>query len=107
MLTIVLSMLPPLLNSPYFLMFGRHPRLPTDVEFGLPKPNCGDNSSKSRYVQKLRRRLNYAFKKASKYSNQEAQKYKSSYDKSMKGRQLQEKDIVLVKIVAHKGRHKL
>ena len=93
--------------SPYFLMFGRHPRLPIDVEFGLPKHNCGDNSSKSRYVQKLRRRLNYAFKKASKYSDQQAQKYKSSYDKSIKGPQLQEKDIVLVKVVAHKGRHKL
>ena len=93
--------------SPYFLMFGRHSRLPIDVEFGLPKPNCGDNSSKSRYVQKLRRRLNYAFKKASKYSDQQAQKYKSSYDKSIKGPQLQEKDIVLVKVVAHKGRHKL
>ena len=93
--------------SPYFLMFGRHPRLPIDVEFGLPKHNCGDNSSKSRYVQKLRRRLNYAFKKASKYSDQQAQKYKSSYDKSIKGTQLQEKDIVLVKVVAHKGRHKL
>ena len=47
-------------------------------------PYCGDNSSKSRYVQKLRRRLNYAFQKASKYSHQQAQKYKSSYDKSMK-----------------------
>ena len=93
--------------SPYFLMFGRHPRLPIDVEFGLSKPNCKDNSSKSRYVQKQRRRLNYAFQKASKYSDQQAQKYKSSYDKSMKGPQLQEKDVVLVKIVAQKGRHKL
>ena len=93
--------------SPYFLMFGRHPRLLIDVEFGLHKHNCGDNSSKSRYVQKLRRRLNYAFKKTSKYSDQQAQKYRSSYDKSIRGPQLQEKDIVLVKIVAHKGRHKL
>ena len=93
--------------SPYYLMFGRHPRLPIDVEFGLPKTNSGDNSSKSRYVQKLRRRLNYAFKKANKFANQQAQKYKSSYDKSIKGLQLQEKDIVLVKIVVHKGRHKL
>ena len=83
-------------------MFGRHPRLPIDVEFGLFKHNCGDNSSKSRYVQKIRRRLNYAFKKASKYSDQQAQKYKSSYDKSIKGPQLQEKDIVLVKLLLTK-----
>ena len=93
--------------SPYYLMFGRHPRLPIDVEFGLPKSNSGDNSSKSRYVQKLRRRLNYAFQKANKVANQQANKYKTSYDKSIRGPQLQEKDIVLVKIVAHKGRHKL
>ena len=93
--------------SPYYLMFGRHPRLPIDVEFGLPKSNSGDNSSKSRYVQKLKRRLNYAFQKATKVANQQTNKYKSSYDKSIKGPQLQEKDLVLVKIVAHKGRHKL
>ena len=93
--------------SPYYLMFGRHPRLPIDVEFGLPKSNSGDNSSKSRYVQKLRRRLNYAFQKATKVANQQANKYKSSYDKNIRGPQLQEKDLVLVKIVAHKGRHKL
>ena len=89
--------------SPYYLMFGRHPRLSIDVEFGLPKSNSG----KSRYVQKLRRRLNFAFQKATKVANQQASKYKSSYDKSIKGPQLQEKDLVLVKIVAHKGRHKL
>ena len=93
--------------SPYYLMFGRHPRLPIDIEFGLNKPNCSDNSSKSRYIQKLRRRLNYAFQIASKYADQQAKKYKQGYDKSVKGPQLHENDLVLVKIVAHKGRHKL
>ena len=53
----------------------------------------------------MRRRLNYAFQKA-KFANQQAQKYKSSC-KSIKGPQLQEKDIALVKIIAYKGRHKL
>ena len=93
--------------SPYYLMFDRHPRLPIDVVFGLHKPNCSDNCSKSRYIQKLRRRLNYAHKKASKYSAEQAQKYKTSYDKSVKGPQLQINDLVLVKIVAHKARHKI
>ena len=93
--------------SPDYLMFGRHPRLPIDVAFGLHKPNCSDNCSKSRYIQKLRRRLNYAHKKASKYSSEQAQKYKTSYDKSVKGPQLQVNDLVLVKIVAHKARHKI
>ena len=93
--------------SPYYLMFGRHPRLPIDVAFGLHKSNCSDNCSKSRYIQKLRRRLNYAHKKASKYSSEQAQKYKTRYDKSVKGPQLQVNDLVLVKIVAHKARHKI
>ena len=93
--------------SPYYLMFGRYSRLPIDVKFGLHKPNCSDNCSKSRYIQKLRRRLNYAHKKASKYSSEQAQKYKTSYDKSVKGPQLQVNDLVLVKIVAHKARHKI
>ena len=93
--------------SPHYLMFGRHPRLPIDVAFGLHKPNCSDNCSKSMYIQKLRRRLNYAHKKASKYSSEQAQKYKTSYDKSVKGPQLQVNDLVLVKIVAHKARHNI
>ena len=59
------------------------------------------------YIQKLRRRLNYAHKKASKYSAEQAQKYKTSYDKNVKAPQLQVNDLVLVKIVAHKARHKI
>ena len=88
-------------------MFGRHPRLPIDVEFGLHKTNCSDNCSKSRYILKFRRRLNYAHKKASQYSSEQAQKYKTSYDRSVKGPQLQVNDLVLVKIVVHKARHKI
>ena len=51
--------------------------------------------------------MNYAHKKASKYSSEQAKKYKTSYDKSVKGPQLQVNDLVPVKIVAHKARHKI
>ena len=88
--------------------FKHHKSIPNNSEQNFNKveiENLGEDLE-DRYVQKLRR-LNYAYKKASKYSDQQAQKYKSSYDKRIKGPQLQEKDIVLVKVVAHKGRHKL
>ena len=55
----------------------------------------------------MRRRLNYAHWKASKYSFEQAQKYKTRYDRSVKGPQLQVNDLVLVKIVVHKARHKI
>ena len=93
--------------SPYFLMFGRQPRLPVDFEMGLPVDILGDNCSKTRYVQKLKQRLNFAYKKAKEMSQKQAQKYKSSYDRKVKGSQLKENDIVLVKRVAWKGRHKI
>ena len=88
---------PSITYSPYFLMFGRQPRLPVDFEMGLPVDILGDNCSKTRYVQKLKQRLNFAYKKAKGMSQKQAQKYKSSYDRKAKGNQLKENDIVLVK----------
>ena len=87
-------------------MFGRQPRLPIDFEMGLPVNVLGYSWSKTRYVQKLKQRLNFAYKKAKEMSQKQAQKYKSSYEKKIKGSQLQVNDIVLVKRVAWKGRHK-
>ena len=93
--------------SSYFLMFGRQPRLPIDFELGLPIDVLGDNCSKTRYVHKLKQRLNFAYKKAREMSEKQAQKYKLPYDKKIKGTQLQVDDLVLVKRVAWNGRHKI
>ena len=93
--------------SPYFLMFGRQTRLPIDFELGLPIDVLGDNCSKTRYVYKLKERLNFAYKRAREMSQKQAQKYKLSYDRKVKGTQLQIDYLVLVKRVAWKGRHKI
>ena len=92
---------------PYFLMFGRQPRLPIDFELGFPIDVLGDNCSKTKYVHKLKQRLNFAYKRAREISQKQAQKYKMSYDKKGKRTQLQINDLVLVKSVAWKGRHKI
>ena len=55
----------------------------------------------------MKQRLNFAYKKAKEMSQKQAQKYKSSYVRKIKGSQLTENDIVLVKRVAWKGRHKI
>ena len=88
--------------SPYYLMFGRQPRLSIDFEMGLPVDVLGDSCSKTRYVQKLKQRLNFAYAKAKEMSLKQVQKYKLSYDKKVKGSQLQVDDLILVKRVAIK-----
>ena len=93
--------------SPYYLMFGRHPRLAVDVEFGLYRDGQHVGFSKSKYVEKLQRKLQYAFKQAESFAAKVADRNKVRYDKKAKEYQLEVGDVVLVKIVAHKTKHKI
>ena len=93
--------------SPYYLMFGREPRLAIDFEMGIDKGGVSEVSSKSRYVSKLQKRLAYAHKRAREVSAKEAARHKRLYDKKTRGATLQPNDIVLVKVVAFDKMHKI
>ena len=69
--------------SPYYLPYGRHPLLPIDIEFGVMTPDLNEVVT-SKYVKALQRRLEYALKKAAKFSKKEAMRSKRRYDKSAK-----------------------
>ena len=91
--------------SPYFLMFGRHPRLAVDAFLGLE--NEGQKTHKE-YVDKLKDRLKYAYKKATEEAKKKGIKYKHYYDQKVRrDATLKEGDRVLVKKVGFQGKHKL
>ena len=93
--------------SPYYLLFGREPRLPIDLEFGLKRGNQQVTPSKSTYVTQLRRRLRFAHKKAKQVAGMQQARHKGLYDKRCKGAELGIGDVVLVWKTAWKGKHKI
>ena len=52
--------------SPYYLMFGREPRLPIDLVFGLDRNP--ESKNQTSYVTDLKQRLQEAYKAATKAS---------------------------------------
>ena len=49
--------------SPFYWIFGRHPMLPIDEQFGVRTPDTIASTSHG-YIQKLQRRLDRAYKTA-------------------------------------------
>ncbi|XP_063416795.1 uncharacterized protein LOC134699038 [Mytilus trossulus] len=90
--------------APYFLMFGRNPRLPIDLAFGLHKDT---KLPATQYVKDLRDRLSHAYQLAAEASNIAQANQKEGYDLRVRGAAVQKGDRVLVKIVAFDGKHKL
>ena len=92
--------------SPYFLMFGRHPRLAIDAFFGL-NPDVLAAKTHTEYVRKLRQRLHFAYQKASREAKKSAAHHKSTYDLKARSSVIQPGDRVLVRNVGIRGKHKL
>ena len=92
--------------TPYELMFGRSPRLPVDLAFGLPVR--GDRfKSHSQYVQDLKSRLEECYKLASRHALKTAERNKVLFDKKVTTSDLDVGDRVLVRNVRLRGKHKL
>lgn len=92
--------------SPYELMFGRQPRLPLDLAFGLPCKDC-KQVSHSQYVQSLKSHLKESYEVASQNARRIAEKNKIRYDKHVTNSSLEVGDRVLVRNVRIRGKHKL
>lgn len=92
--------------TPYELMFGRQPRLPVDLAFGLPVQG-GQHMSHSQYVQTLKSRLQESYKMATTNAAKTASRNKTRYDRRVTASDLDVGDRVLIRNVRLRGKHKI
>ena len=60
---------------PFFLMYGRTPILPIDVEFGVTLPDFS-HASRQNYAEKLKAQLKWAYKVAKETADWESARHK-------------------------------
>jgi transposase InsO family protein len=82
--------------SPYYLMFGREPKLPVDIEYGLGKQKL-DPVAYSDYVKKLRDQVAVAYDLTIKNTRKRQLEQSGYYNKKVCGAPLQTGDLVLVR----------
>ena len=92
--------------SPHYLMFGREPNIPIDIEFGVRTPDFIATSTKN-YVEKLQKRLAWAYRKAHEVNHIEKTRNKKIYDRKVRCTKLEVGDKVLVGQKAFKRKHKI
>lgn len=92
--------------TPYELMFGRQPRLPVDLAFGLPVKE-EQQKSHSQYVKHLKSHLEESYKIATRSAAKVAERNKTRFDRHVTPSALDIGDRVLVRNVRIRGKHKL
>ena len=78
-----------------------------DAYLGIPSPEKSTVVSQDHYATKLRKRLQFAYKVASKEAQKAAERNKAFYDLKVREATLDIGDRVLIRQVAFKGRHKI
>ena len=92
--------------SPFFVLFGRHPRLAADVVLNLHAPGSTEASSCG-FVQDLAKRLERTYKIAQDAIKKAGAKSKRLYDVKVRGSVPEVGDIVMVKLTGLIGPHKI
>lgn len=87
--------------SPFFLLFGRHPRLPVDLMFGIEGETNHENHSQ--YVEKWRKVMTEAYELAGRKSREVGTRAKHRYDRFVRSSVLQPGDRVLVRNLSERG----
>ena len=87
-------------------MFGRNPKLPLDIDLGIPTIEQRLTSQHT-YAQKLYSRLQWAYKRAQENSKKESECHKKYYDQRVKCKELRPDDLVRFRIKALTGDHKI
>lgn len=80
--------------SPFYLLFGRSPRLPIDIVFDVTAESRA--KSHAEYVSKWKTAMQEAYSLASKLATASASRGKKNYDKRLRFSALQAGDCVLV-----------
>ena len=93
--------------APFYLMFGRHPRLPIDIAMGTDMEKEEEERMASEYVEELRKKLEWAYEVATKESRKASSGQKGQYDKRIRGTAVEIGDRVLVKNVTKRGKCQL
>ena len=87
-------------------MFRHVPRLPIDIEYGVTQPELIDKSRQN-YAQKLRARLNWAFKVTKDVNLKDSERQRHYYDRKMRCQKLVVGDVVLVKEKGSSSNYKI
>ena len=87
-------------------MFGRNPKLPLDIDLGIPTMEQ-ESTSQQNYAQKLCSRLQWTYKRAQENSKKESECRKKYDDQRVRCMELKPDDLVRVRIKALTGDHKI